>query len=192
MGRGASEVVVRGRSGWGGRREGAGRKPKGDRAGVSHMSRPAVARRFPVHVTLRVLPHVGDLRGRRALPIVHRALTEGGERFGVRICEFAVQGNQVELIAEAMDGPSLSRGMQGLCIRLAKGLNEMMGRRGKVLADRFDARVLRTPSEVTEARRSLVTRHDDRRPSARPKHGVPMSKPRTTLLLHAQAAAPRR
>ncbi|HET6921932.1 MAG TPA: hypothetical protein VFI16_02175, partial [Anaeromyxobacteraceae bacterium] len=49
----------------GGRRRGAGRKPTGERAGVSHHGRSDVGPRFPVHVTLRTLDHVWNLRSRR-------------------------------------------------------------------------------------------------------------------------------
>ena len=38
--------------GWGGRRQGAGRKPSGRRVGVAHRTRPEHKRRHPVHVTL--------------------------------------------------------------------------------------------------------------------------------------------
>jgi REP element-mobilizing transposase RayT len=110
--------------------------------------RPPLARRFPVHLTLRVLPHVWNLRSRRGFKVVGRALAQGGERFGIRICEFSVQGNHLHLVAEAEDARSLSRGMQGFSIRVARGLNGMMRRRGKVLADRFHARILRSPTEV--------------------------------------------
>jgi hypothetical protein len=41
--------------------------------------------------------------------------------------------------------------MQGLNIRIAKALNRVMKRHGKVFADRYHARVLRTPSEVRSA-----------------------------------------
>ena len=58
---------------WGGTRKGAGRKPKGDRAGVPHDRRPALSHRHPAHVTLRVLPHVWNLRSRRAFRAIGRA-----------------------------------------------------------------------------------------------------------------------
>ena len=41
--------------------------------------------------------------------------------------------------------------MKGLSVRFAKGLNRMMGRSGRVIADRFHSRVLATPSEVRRA-----------------------------------------
>lgn len=40
-------------NGWGGVRRGAGRKPKGTVAGVSHRTRAVLAARFPVHVTMK-------------------------------------------------------------------------------------------------------------------------------------------
>ena len=43
---------------WGGKRKNAGRKPNGDKPGVSHLRRPSFAPRHPVHVTLRLLAGV--------------------------------------------------------------------------------------------------------------------------------------
>ena len=39
---------------WGGKRKGAGRKPKGEVAGMPHGKRPDFAGRFPSHVTLKL------------------------------------------------------------------------------------------------------------------------------------------
>ena len=39
---------------WGGKRRGAGRKPKGERALVSHVKRPRLAARYPVLLTLKL------------------------------------------------------------------------------------------------------------------------------------------
>jgi hypothetical protein len=41
--------------------------------------------------------------------------------------------------------------MQGLATWIARRLNQLIGRRGKVFADRFHAHVLRTPLEVARA-----------------------------------------
>jgi putative transposase len=168
-------------AGWGGRRKGAGRKPSGDRAGVSHAKRPRLAGRFPVHVTLRVLAHVWNLRSWRAFRVFQRALADGSDRFGIRICEFSVQGNHVHLIAEAENAASLSRGMQGFGVRLAKGLNRLMKRVGKVLSDRFHARILRTPTEVRRA--VAYVRHN--RAIHRARWGERVSPPRR----HAEESA---
>jgi REP element-mobilizing transposase RayT len=145
----------------GGARDGAGRKPKGARAGVSHLQRPQFGRTFPVHVTMRMAEHVYNLRSRRAFGVIGPAIAKAAERFGVRIVHFSVQGNHVHLIVEAATTDALSQAMQGFSIRVARGLNRMMHRRGRVLSDRFHAHVLRTP---TETRRAVAyVRHNRRK-----------------------------
>ncbi|MGZ3440596.1 MAG: hypothetical protein ACXVDD_13830, partial [Polyangia bacterium] len=67
-----------------------------------------------------------------------------------------VQGNHVHLLVEARDERALSRGMNGLGVRVAKGLNRVMGRHGKVLGDRYHAHILRTPSEARRAHSYLL------------------------------------
>jgi putative transposase len=136
---------------WGGQRKRAGRKPNGARPGVSHATRPALASRHPVHVTVRVLTEVWNLRSRRCFSAIAAAFAGGRERDGFRLIHFSVQGNHLHLIVEAADPRSLSRGMQGLLIRIAKRLNRVMRRRGPVFADRYHEHVLRTPSEVARA-----------------------------------------
>jgi putative transposase len=135
---------------WGGRRPGAGRKPKGDKAGVSHVARPSFGR-LPIHVTMRFGARVGDLRSKRAQAIVQEALSLGAERCGARIVQIAIAQHQVELIVEAPTGDALSRAIQGFSIRVAKGLNRMLGVHGRVFTDRFEARALRTPADVRRA-----------------------------------------
>jgi len=154
-----------------------------------------------VHVTLRVLPHVWNLRSRRSFRVLGAALAHGGDRFGMRICEFSIQGNHLHLVAEATDAQALSRGMQGFCIRIAKKLNYMMRRAGKVLADRYHARILHTPTEVERAvhyvrnnrgihraqwGQTSVVKHDPYSSAAR-HDGVLLPEAHTYLLLRAQA-----
>jgi REP element-mobilizing transposase RayT len=136
---------------WGGKRAGAGRKPRGARAGVAHRSRGEWTRPMPLHVTLRMAPHVYNLRSRRSFRVIAAALRIGGDRFEVRVIQFSVQGNHIHLLIEAPDRRALARAIQGFSIRVAKGLNRMMGRNGRVLADRYHARLLRTPTEVRHA-----------------------------------------
>jgi len=118
---------------------------------VSHACRPAVASRHPVHVTLRMRDDVWNLRTRRCFRVVEAALAAGSNRLGMRLTHFSVQGNHVHLIAEAQDGRALSRGMQGLSVRVARALNRVMRRTGRVFADRFHSHVLRTAREVRNA-----------------------------------------
>jgi hypothetical protein len=60
---------------------------------------------------------------------------------------------------EADDNRALSEGMQGLSVRLAKGLNRLMGTHGKVFADRYHAHVLRTPAETRNALAYVLLNH---------------------------------
>ncbi len=106
---------------------------------------------MPVHVTLRMADHVWNLRSRRSLRVFERALSSGADRLGVRVVQFSIQGNHAHLLVEADNTAALARGIQGLSIRIAKGLNRMMDRKGRVLADRYHAHVLRTPTEIRHA-----------------------------------------
>jgi REP element-mobilizing transposase RayT len=71
---------------------------------------------------------------------------------GFRVIDWSIQGDHLHLIVEADNTVALSRGMQGLSIRIARGLNRALGRKGKVFADRYHVRVLTTPREVRNAR----------------------------------------
>ncbi len=132
---------------WGGRRSGAGRKPAGTTAGVSHSRRPVHHPRHPVHVTLRAVPGLPSLRGARVFPVVRCALGAASSA-AFRVAHFSVQTNHVHLLVEADDTRALSRGIQGLAIRLAKAINRRLARAGRVWADRYHGHVLRTPREV--------------------------------------------
>jgi REP element-mobilizing transposase RayT len=106
---------------------------------------------MPLHVTVRMAPHVYNLRSRRSFRVIEASLRIAGDRFDVRVIQFSVQGNHIHLIIEAPHRRALARAIQGLSIRVAKGLNRMMGRTGRVFDDRYHARVLRTPTEVRNA-----------------------------------------
>lgn len=136
----------------GGARAGAGR-PRTGTAGMPHVGRPELDRRHPVHVTLRVMRGLPSLRSRRLFGVVEGALRAGASRFGFSLVHYSVQGNHLHLIVEAEDKRALSRGMQGLSIRLARGINRALGRAGAIFGDRYHAHVLRTP---TETRRALA------------------------------------
>ena len=139
----------------GGARPGAGRPPKRG-AGISHQARQRFARRLPVHATLRVRRNVPSLRGAVCFKAVERALAAARDRLGLRVVHFAVLGNHLHLVVEADGCAALSRGMQGLGIRLAKALNAALGRSGPIFADHYHSRVLATPREVANAVRYVL------------------------------------
>jgi putative transposase len=172
---------------WGGKRKGAGRKPVGAEAGVSHHGRPVLKRRFPVHVTWRVTDEVWNLRSRRCFTVLHRAFMKGASRFGFRLVQYAVMGNHLHFVVEAEDARSLSLGMQGLGVRVAFRLNQLMKRGGRVLSDRYHAHILKTPTEVKRAITYLRTnalkhyQHEGLDPFT---SRTPLLLPRTWLLRH--------
>ena len=71
------------------------------------------------------------------------------ERF--RVLEFSIQKDHLHLLVEANGPTGFERGVRGLAIRIARLVNRMCGRRGSVWADRYHARLLRTPREVRNA-----------------------------------------
>ncbi|HVI23303.1 MAG TPA: transposase [Myxococcales bacterium] len=149
---------------WGGKRKGAGRPPTRPHPGlvgpgVPHLRRADFEARHPVHVTMRMRPGVGYLRSYQRAKIVEDALRAARDRFGVRIVHYSIQGNHLHLIVEAESLTALSRGMQGLAIRLARRLNALSGRSGGVFADRFHARPLKTPREARNAVRYVLTNY---------------------------------
>ena len=104
-----------------------------------------------MHVTIRLRAGLPSLRRKETRNAIAQAFECGGDRFGFRLDQFSLQTNHVHLIAEAEDRDALSRGMQGLLVRIARTLNRLWRRRGSVFADRFHARALRTPREVRAA-----------------------------------------
>ena len=134
----------------GGARLGAGR-PKKKGGSVCHRERPAIGENQPVHVTLRVREDVFNLRSQRCFEAIGAALTASRGRFGFRVVNLSVQGNHLHLTGEAADNDALASAVQGLKVRIAKGLNRVMGRHGKVFAERYHARPLKTPSEIRAA-----------------------------------------
>jgi hypothetical protein len=71
------------------------------------------------------------------------------ERF--RVLEFSIQSDHLHLLVEAVGPMGFERGVRGLAIRIARLVNRLCGRRGVVWADRYHARLLRTPREVRNA-----------------------------------------
>ena len=107
-------------------------------------------------MTLRIVPGVASLRGERAMKVVRRAIEAGGRRDAFRVVHFNVQSNHLHLLCEADGATALARGMQGLNVRLARGLNAVLGRKGTLFAERYHARALRTPREVRTVLRYVL------------------------------------
>jgi len=141
-----------------GRKRRLGRKPKGPRAGSPHKTRPELRARHPVHVVLRVVPVVGNLRRRSTYKAVREATLTTALREDFRIVHLSIQRNHLHLLVEADHKGALASGMQGFQISAAKHLNAAISkgrpgpkRRGSVFPDRYHAEIITTPTRARHA-----------------------------------------
>ena len=134
----------------GGYRAGAGRKRGRSDHYVPHIPRPKVTRNDGVHVTLRLVDGLPSLRRPRSLQLIEGLFVAERKRKGFRLVHYAVRGNHLHLVCEAEEREALSRGVQRLSSRIARGLNRLLRREGRVFADRFHSRVIRSPREARQ------------------------------------------
>jgi putative transposase len=135
----------------GGKRDGAGRKRKSERELVPHRVRDRVTRHQPVLVTTRLRAGLPNLRQERTLARLREVLAAGADRHGFRLVEYSLQSNHIHFLAEAPDQRVLARGVQGLLVRIARALNRIWGRTGRIVSDRYHVRVLKSPRAVRNA-----------------------------------------
>ena len=114
---------------------------------MSHAKRPQLRAQFPVLVTLRLREGLPSLRYDDSHEVVKQAPAASSSN-GFRVIEYSVQSNHLHLFAESSDEQTLSRGMIGLGVRIARGLNRLWKRIGRVFSDRYHARILQTPKAV--------------------------------------------
>jgi putative transposase len=115
-----------------------------------------------VHVTLRRGKLLPSFRSQSIVIAFEERLSKASSG-SFRVLQYSLQGDHVHLVVEASDRSMLSRGMQGLAIRLARGFNTTVRRRGKVWGDRFHARELASPREVRAALVYVLMNHKKHR-----------------------------
>jgi REP element-mobilizing transposase RayT len=158
----------------GGARDNAGRKPnEPGRPRLRHEKRATTRARFPVHITKRVRSDVLRLRRFELCKVLRRAFVHGCRMANesgdnvveFRICQFSIQGNHIHMICEASDNKALACGIQGWSVRVARGLNRYLGRRGSLFDDRYHLEILTTPTQTRNALCYVLQnarRHDER------------------------------
>ena len=129
---------------------GAGRPP-GPNPRVQHRSRPDFPGRFPAHVTLKVRRGVRTLRDVRIVRALEATLAEACERGDFRVAHYSIQPDHLHFLVEASDRAALGRGMKAIGARVARAVNRVLRRRGRMLRDRYHLRILKTPREVHRA-----------------------------------------
>ena len=152
--------AVRGRGGY---RAKAGRRPGRSSLRVPHVRRPDLTRHQAVHVTLHLCEGLPSLRRSRSSRLCEAVFRAERNRKGFRLVHYAIRSNHLHLVCEADQREALSRGMQRLASRLARGLNAAAGRTGTVFRDRFHGRVISTPRQMRHVLSYvLLNEHKDR------------------------------
>lgn len=157
-------------------RPGLGRPKKKNNDRMPHQRRAGLSDKTAVHVTVHLRAHVPNLRARRRFNVIKLAFVRFCRaRPGFRLVHFSVLSNHLHFIVEADSKPALSMGMQKLLHSISRRLNalnvrehgasistkagaysRLKGWLGRVFADRFQAHVLKTPTEMAYAVRYVA------------------------------------
>ncbi|MBL8896339.1 MAG: transposase [Planctomycetes bacterium] len=140
----------------GGKRKGAGRKPKNAEPGMPHRHRAMKKRGQPLLITVRLADGLPSLRRGGALKVVLAALSASSDRHGMKIIHYSIQANHLHLLVEADDRGCVARGMNALLSPLARALNKLWARRGKVFPERYHDEVISTPTQTRNALRYVL------------------------------------
>jgi hypothetical protein len=114
---------------------------------MPHDTRAKVDPRYPLQVTIRAAPGLPSLRSWRVFGALRRAIARASvDRF--RVIHFSIQQDHGHFIVEGDEARRARGGMHGLAIRLALAVNRALGRKGKVVGDRYHVRPLTTPRQM--------------------------------------------
>ena len=94
--------------------------PKRVGSGVRHVVRERVRKYQPQLVTVRLQPGLPSLRRKTVLELLWEIFADAKERLGMRLCQWTVLSNHLHFIVEAEDSQALSRGMNGLLVRITR------------------------------------------------------------------------
>ncbi|HEX6273827.1 MAG TPA: transposase [Polyangiaceae bacterium] len=97
--------------------------------------------------------HFRPLRSQHVFPTVSLAIAGATRRSPqtFRILHFSVQHDHVHLLVEASDQRALSAGVRSIAIRIARSVDRLVLRRGRLWADRWHGRALTSPRQVRNA-----------------------------------------
>ena len=132
----------------GGKRKGAGRKPRGEKAGVSHSTRLVVKPHTPVFVTTKVMAGLPSLRSEETRGVIQGVVREVSQEKRFRIVHFTIQEDHLHLVVETFTAETLRYGMSRFVIRVAKRVNKVWGRRGTFWKERYHARPFQSRREA--------------------------------------------
>ena len=138
-------------------------------ARVPHRERRRFTRRSVVGITLRLIDGLPRLRGKRFIPELRSAFQRGCAKAGFSICQFSIQGNHLHLVVEADNHVALAKGMQAFAVRIARTVNRIAGRKGRVFNDRYHVRHVKTATQLRNLLAYVLLNH---RRHNRRRHGA--------------------
>jgi len=125
-------------------------KKKALKGAQNHTQRVGFKSRHPLHITLRLMKGLPNLRRKKYFKIFQKAALKARGK-NLSIVHFSVQSNHLHLLIESRDKLTLALGMQSFCTSFAKRLNSLLSRKGQVFKERYFIHILKTPSEVKKA-----------------------------------------
>jgi hypothetical protein len=112
---------------------------------------------------MRIVRGLPNLRRRDLAKAIGESLRRGKEKAGFRVVHFSIQANHLHLIVEAAGRRMLWRGMTGIGVRVARAVNGVLHRKGRVIGDRYHAHALTKPREVRNAIVYVLTNYKHHR-----------------------------
>ena len=144
--------------GWGGKRKGAGRPNLSGQ--VSHMKRPKIDIKAPLHITLRLREKLPSIRNRNLFKEFKKSVKRA-KSFGFYVIHFSMQSNHIHLFCEAKNNKAVALGMRALAGGFAKHVRSYAAAlattkglsvsRGSVFKGRYHLHILKNPREVKNA-----------------------------------------
>ena len=102
-------------------------------------------------MTIRIRKGISSLRVKKIIRAFRRSLRPVLARDDFRVVAYSIQRNHLHLIVEAAGNDAMASGMKAVASRLARVVNRVFKRSGKVLEGRYHLRALESPREVRNA-----------------------------------------
>ena len=141
----------------GGFRKKAGRKRRNESDPI-HRKREPVDAKTPVHVTLKFIRQVPNLRTPKFIREFARAIKRA-QSFGLRVQHFALESNHIHFIAEADSNHDITKGLISLKTSIAWAFKRIFLFHGRIFVGRYHMRALRTPTEMRRVLRYVLFNH---------------------------------
>ena len=124
----------------------AGRKPIHDK-GIRHIQRERFERESSFHITIKVRQEKSDLQNKMILKALHRAIMKARYK-SLKVIHYTLEFNHIHLLVEAYNQEQLSNCMQSFGVTLAKMINKVKFKKGRVYKHRYHLRRLSSVMEL--------------------------------------------